>query len=85
MPPRQNPQPPAGKKYKIEQKFIHGWDDAGWAEEINGVEKPLRFPNHAAAEKEIKDLITSVKEAVAAGDMESEYNPEDYRVMEAND
>ncbi|HEY1170190.1 MAG TPA: hypothetical protein VGH19_02365 [Verrucomicrobiae bacterium] len=70
--------------YKVEMLFIYGWDDAGWEEgESDDTElKPLRFHSRDEAQVAIHEFFTDVKAAVAAGDMDLEGNPEDYRIVE---
>lgn len=70
--------------YKIEMRYIYGWDDAGW-EEGDGDDaelKPLRFHSRSEAQTAINEFLADVKDAVAAGDMDMEENPNDYRIVE---
>lgn len=62
-------------KYKIQLLFTYGWDDE--------CEEPEFFDTREEAERSIKSNLESVKESVALGYMEEEYDPEDYRVVPA--
>jgi hypothetical protein len=67
-------------KFLVEHLFSYGWDDAGWISE----DEPWLFDTREAAQAEIDDLIESVAEAVAVGDMSDEYDPDDYRIVEVD-
>ena len=67
-------------KFLVEHHFSYGWDDAGWSSE----DKPWLFDTREAAQAEIDDLIESVAEAVAEGDMSDEYDRDDYRIVEVD-
>lgn len=69
-------------RYKVEMKYLGGWDDAGWTEETDEGSKPLRFESVRKAQAELDDLFADVKAAVASGDMDIEENPNDYRIVE---
>jgi hypothetical protein len=69
-------------QYKVEMKYFNGWDDAGWTEETDSEIKPLRFESRQQAQAELEELFADVKAAVASGDMDSEEDPNDYRIVE---
>lgn len=69
-------------QYKIELRYIYGWDDAGWTDEIDGKEHPTRFGTIAEAETDIYEFLSDVKTAIAAGDMQLGYNREDFQIAE---
>ncbi len=70
--------------YKVEMRFSYGWDDAGWEEgEADDTEwKPLRFHSRTEAQTAIDEFLADVKKAVAAGNMDMENDPSDYRIVE---
>ncbi|HEY5504085.1 MAG TPA: hypothetical protein VIK28_02935 [Sedimentisphaerales bacterium] len=69
-------------QYKIEVIYTYGWDDACWTEETtDGVTRPLRFQTVGSAQKELDEFFADVKDAVAAGDMDIEENPNHYRIV----
>jgi hypothetical protein len=70
-------------RYKIELKYSYGWDDAGWTEEINGEDVPVRYETVAEAQEDIAQFLANVNAAVAAGDMLFGRDAEEYRVVEA--
>jgi hypothetical protein len=63
-------------KYKIQLLYTYGWDDE--------CEEPELFDTREKAETSIKSNLEGVKEAVALGYMDEEYDPDDYRVVEVN-
>ena len=72
-------------RYKIELKYFYGWDDACWTEEINGVNKPLRFPSVKQAQEGLEEYFNEIKTAVVAGNMDKEEVRDDYRIVAANE
>jgi hypothetical protein len=72
-------------RYKVEMKYFYGWDDAGWTEEINGENRPLRFHSVDQAQAGMDEFYAGVKAAVVAGDMDVEAERDDYRIVETND
>ncbi len=73
---------PRKPHYKVEMRLLVGWSDAGWTIEYDSGPRPMRFSSREKAQAEIDELIADVKKAVEAGDMEDEYDPDDYRVVE---
>jgi hypothetical protein len=73
-------------KFLVEHHFSYGWDDAGWSTttDDNGTMVPHLFDTREEAQAEIDDLIESVAEAVAEGDMSDEYDRDDYRIVEVD-
>ena len=67
--------------YKIEMRYLYGWDDAGWTFEEN---QPMRFTSIDEAEAELEDFFIGLNKAVAAGDMDLGYPPHDFRIVEAS-
>jgi hypothetical protein len=67
-------------KYIIEQEFIHGWDDAGWTR--NDI--PELFDTREEAQDAIDRMIKDVHDAVLAGDMSNDYDPDEFRVTEVH-
>lgn len=66
------------RKWKVlENTLCDGWSD-DWTEEVNGVDKPLRFKTKAAAEAEIKDLLTECRRQRMSG-----YSRADYKIVRA--
>lgn len=68
-------------QYKVEIKYFNGWDDAGWTEETDSENKPLRFDSMQQAQTELESFFAEVKAAVDSGDMDSEEDPKDYRIV----
>lgn len=69
-------------RYKVEMKYFHGWDDAGWTEDSNEASRPMRFETVRQAQTELNDFFAKVKAAVTSGSMSIEENPKDYRIVE---
>ena len=69
--------------YKIELRYLCGWDDAGWTEEIRGETNPMRFENVEQGQAALDEFFAGVKAAVASGDMDTEEVSEDYRIVGA--
>ena len=68
-------------KWKVEHRFLHGWDDAGWTFEG----KPMIFGSKVEADMEIDDFFKDIDEAVKNGDMEGTYRKEDFRAIPVED
>jgi hypothetical protein len=68
-------------RYKVEMKYIYGWDDAGWTDETDEDSKPTRYETILEAQAELDDHFAKVKAAVAFGDMDIEENTADYRIV----
>jgi len=69
-------------QFTVEEDQLGGWEK--WTYESGSdAEVIVRFKTREEAQAEIDDLIDSVKAAVAAGDMTDEYDPENYRIVEA--
>jgi len=68
-------------QYKIEVIYTSGWDDAEWTVETDGVTRPLRFQTVDSAQVELNEFFADVRDAVAAGDMDIEENPNHYRIV----
>ena len=73
----------AGFLFHIQCRYTYGWDDAGWTEEVNGAEEPLRFSSVVAARNALREFFRNISEAVAAGDIASGECVEDYRIVDA--
>jgi len=73
-------------RYEVQQDTVsEGWIN-NWTEENNdGIPQPMTFATPEEAQAEIDDLIESVQEAVLAGDMTKEYDPNDFRIVEIPD
>jgi len=71
-------------KFKIEREFVYGWDDAGWVDEIDGVQTPTRFNTYREAEEALCEHIDMVSEAVDSGDMAEYDDISEYRIIEAS-
>lgn len=69
-------------QWKVEHKFASGWADAEWR--VNSDDEnssSMLFDTEAEANAEIDEFIADTKEAYRRGDMDSEYNREDYRAV----
>ena len=64
-------------KWKIEQRFLSGWNDGCWTED----DKPLYFKTKRGAERAIDELVKDAKAAVRRGDMAFPYKRSDYRAV----
>ena len=71
--------------YKVELRYLSGWDDAEWTEEGEDGEKPLRFQTVEAAQSAIDAFLAQGKVAVLEGDMDTEGSRDDYRIVHANE
>lgn len=67
-------------RYRIDLKYLGGWGNAEWTEEMAGIDKPMRFETVAQARAALEDFFGDVKQAVAAGNMDVEAARSDYRV-----
>ena len=71
-------------QYKIDVNYTYGWDDACWIEETrDGITRPLRFETVGSAQAALDGFFAEVEDAVAAGNMDTEKNPNHYRVVAA--
>lgn len=70
--------------YKIEMKYIYGWDDASWTEEDDDGERPLQFQYVHDAQSAIDEYLADVNSAVAAGDMDVDDSPSNFRIATVN-
>ncbi len=77
--------PEFAMSYKIELRYTSGWDDAGWFDETEGKSKPTRFGTFAEAQVALDDFFADVKSAVAAGDMKTDDDHTDYRIVAVDD
>lgn len=68
--------------YKVEMKYLCGWDDANWTENNDEGSRPMRFESIHLAQSAIDDFFAEVKAAIAAGDMDTAENSKDYRIVE---
>jgi hypothetical protein len=68
-------------QYKIQLRYSNCWDDAGWSDETDGEIKPTRFGAVGDAQVALYEFFADIKTAVAAGDMASEANSADYRIV----
>ena len=65
-------------KFIVKTRLFDGtWEDC-WKDEDGN---PMLFKEPQEAQSEIDDLISDVKDAVAAGDMAEEYDPKDYKIF----
>jgi len=71
--------------YKIEARYLYGWDDAEWTEEEDGITTPLRFKTIGCAQTALEEFFAHVRKAVIAGNMDSEENPNHYRIVVVDD
>jgi hypothetical protein len=73
-------------KFLVQLAFSYGWDDAGWSTttDDDGTMVPELFDTREEAQTAIDELIGSIAEAVAEGDMSDEYHAEDYRIVEVD-
>lgn len=61
-------------KWKVEHRFAHGWDDAGWND---------TFGTRAEAVAAIDEFIADTATAHAAGYLADAYRRRDYRAAKA--
>jgi hypothetical protein len=77
-PRRENPeQRELFGEYEVQTNFLGDWENC-WTGDDGG---SRTFPSRAAAQKELDEFLADVKEAVKRGDMEEEYDPNDYRIV----
>jgi hypothetical protein len=67
-------------RYKIENRYASGWNDAGWTEEENGANRQLRFETKASAQIALNEFFTEVEAAVLSGNLDAEEIPANYRI-----
>ena len=68
--------------YKIELRYLFGWEGAGWTEADDRGERPLRFNDRFAAQTALAEFFAEVRTAVRNGDMDIGASPDDYRIVE---
>ena len=69
-------------QFTVEEEETGGW--SAWTHESGSdAEVVVRFKTREEAQAEIDDLIDSVKDSVAMGYMSEEYDPENFRIVEA--
>ena len=71
--------------YKLELRYIYGWDDAGWTDEIGNESYPLRFSTIEEAQTELDTFLSEVNDAVAVGNMDRADVRNDYRIVETRE
>ena len=71
-------------QYKIELRFLGGWGDAEWTEERDGATEHMRFRTESHAQTAIDEFLDDVKEAVTAGNMDTEEISSHYRIVAVN-
>ena len=71
--------------YKVELRYVYGWDDAGWTEGLDTVTRPTRFASTSEAEAALEAFFTEIRSAVRDGYMQFDADPRDYRIVPAND
>ena len=71
--------------FKIECRYLSGWDDAEWTEADADGERPQRFADRPAAQAALDEFFAEVQSAVRDGDRSTEESPDDYRIVEATD
>ena len=71
-------------QYKIELRYSYGWDDADWTEDTDEESKSSRFKTLAQAHTALNEFFANVKAAVVVGDMDTEEDPNDYRIVAVN-
>ena len=67
--------------YKIEMKYVYGWDDAGWTYEDD---EPMRFGSIDEARAEVEYFFAKVNDAAIDG-TDPGYSPSDFRIVVANE
>jgi hypothetical protein len=75
-------------KYKVEQEFSYGWDDAPWSvenPETGETEPDYVYPTRELAQTVIDDLVNSCEYAVLMGDMDEALTQSDFRIVEVDD
>jgi hypothetical protein len=69
-------------QWKVEHNFASGWADAEWRVNSDDEDSPTRrFDTEEEANAEIDEFIADVRAAHLRGDIDSEYNREDYRAV----
>ena len=66
--------------FKVLTRTVGDWEDC-WT--VDGV--PMRFDTREEAEEEIEEVLGDVYESVTRGDMDSEYDRDDYKIVEVKD
>lgn len=70
--------------YRIECRYLSGWDDAEWTETgDDNVERPLRFATLELANQAIDEFIKTTDEAHKAGHLDAPYDRADFRAVPA--
>jgi hypothetical protein len=72
-------------RFKVQVRYTYGWDDAGWTEGVGVESEHLRFQSVNDAQAALEQFFNQVKEAVAAGNTDTEEVREDYRIVATDD
>ena len=72
-------------RYQIEMRYSSGWGDAGWSDETDDENQPMRFASPRDAQTALNKFFADVRAAVVSGDMDSEADWADYRIVDARD
>ncbi|HWY35461.1 MAG TPA: hypothetical protein VNX68_12510 [Nitrosopumilaceae archaeon] len=67
--------------FEVQTAFIYGWENCWTTTDKDGKLALETFSTREQAQKAIDELIADVKDAVSKGEMEEEYDPEDYRIV----
>jgi len=68
--------------FEVQTSFIYGWENCWTDLNEDGSSIPSVFKTHEEAQTAIDDYLQNIKDAVANGDMEEEYDPDDLRIVE---
>jgi len=71
----------AGTRWEVqEDNLIGGWKN-NWHED----DKPLTFKSKSEAQRELKEFLDDIKGEVARGNIDEEYDPDNYRIVPVQD
>lgn len=73
-------------KYKVQQLFAGGWDDAPWTvTNPDGVSVQMRFNSIVDAQMEIDDFIKDCQDSAELGELDYSYERNEFRVVPAEE
>lgn len=72
-------------KYEVQTQLVCGWENCWTIFDENGTEQLEYFDTPSEAQLAIDECLAGIDQAVAGGDMEEGWSPDDFRIMEVKD
>jgi hypothetical protein len=71
----------AGTRWEVQQNNLIG----GWKNNWHEDDKLLTFKSKSEAQRELKEFLEDIKDEVARGHIDEEYDPNDFRIVPVED